>query len=193
MDILKYFPSWLRPNYLTILRLLLLAPLIYYFLQKKFIFMLIIFIIAVITDLLDGALARYRHLESTLGSILDPLADRLLFFISLFLLAYRQINATVFYFSLISEIVLLALAIIFIIALKYLKLKYLSGANIFGKAKAIIQMLIIFLLFINLFYPLAFLIELSTWLMVATIILLYLSFFKHLFYYAFTASNRILR
>src|SRR5690606_14860250 len=34
-----------------------------------------------VTDFVDGYLARHLHQESTLGKILDPVADRLLFFV----------------------------------------------------------------------------------------------------------------
>ena len=155
--------------------------------------MLICFVVAAITDLFDGALARYRHEQTALGSFLDPLADRLLFFTTLFLLAYYQINTRIFYTALFSEIILLILALIFVILLKYLKLKYAPGANIFGKIKATLQVITIFFLYANLFYPLEFFTKLTAWLIIVSVILLYLSFFKHLFYYAFAASNRILR
>lgn len=155
--------------------------------------MLLCLVLAAITDLLDGALARYKKEQTPFGSIFDPLADRLLFFISVFLLAYSQINAKIFYIALVSEIILLLLALFYMLFLKYLKLKYTKGATIFGKAKGITQITIIFFLFMNFLYPQEIFIQLSTWLMVASTIFLYLSFLKHLFYYAFTASNRILR
>lgn len=193
MLLIKYFPSWLRPNHITMIRLLLLAPIVYCFFQKNFIFMIVIFILAVITDLFDGELARQRNHQTVLGSFLDPIADRLLFFIPLFLLAYYQINKTVLLFSLISEIALIILALFYVLLLKYIKLKHLHGANIFGKLKAAAQVIAVIFLFLHLFFPHAFIAQISEWLIIASIIFLYLSFFKHLFYYALTASNRILR
>ncbi|MBU0717770.1 MAG: CDP-alcohol phosphatidyltransferase family protein, partial [Planctomycetes bacterium] len=39
---------------------------------------IVIFIIAAITDILDGYIARKRGLETALGRVLDPLADKVL-------------------------------------------------------------------------------------------------------------------
>jgi len=66
------------PNFLTLLRLLL-APAIFYliFIGKNQI-ALIVFILAILTDLLDGFIARKYHLVTELGSHLDRWADKIL-------------------------------------------------------------------------------------------------------------------
>ena len=45
---------------------------------------LVIFIVASFTDFLDGKLARSYNLESSLGAILDPIADKILVLFALF-------------------------------------------------------------------------------------------------------------
>jgi len=47
-----------------------------------------IFLIAVISDVIDGFIARTRHQKTTAGAILDPLADKLLL-ISAFICLYK--------------------------------------------------------------------------------------------------------
>ncbi|MBL7663202.1 CDP-diacylglycerol--glycerol-3-phosphate 3-phosphatidyltransferase [bacterium] len=47
----------------------------------------VIFIIASLTDWLDGYLARLYHVESSLGALLDPLADKILTTAALVMLA----------------------------------------------------------------------------------------------------------
>ena len=52
----------------------------------------VLFIVAAITDYIDGMLARSRKQETDLGRLLDPLADKLLLvgtFIPMYLLAPR--------------------------------------------------------------------------------------------------------
>ena len=49
-------------------------------------FIFIIFIIASLTDYLDGIIARRYNLVSTLGTILDPIADKILSCITLIIL-----------------------------------------------------------------------------------------------------------
>lgn len=70
------------PNSLTILRIflvpLLIAVLFSTRLPNKEIYGTAIFLAAAITDLLDGYFARRRRQVTTLGILLDPIADKLL-------------------------------------------------------------------------------------------------------------------
>lgn len=66
------------PNLLTIIRIAALPFLLYLIAKKHFIYGFIIFILSAFTDLLDGYLARKWNQQTKLGSMLDPLADKLL-------------------------------------------------------------------------------------------------------------------
>ena len=66
------------PNLLSIFRIFLMYPLLTFISQENYLFALYIFILAVITDALDGYLARFMDWRTDLGKILDPIADKVL-------------------------------------------------------------------------------------------------------------------
>ena len=66
------------PNFLSLLRIILVPVIVIFLIQGLYAKALIIFVIAGITDALDGALARLLNKQTELGSFLDPLADKIL-------------------------------------------------------------------------------------------------------------------
>lgn len=69
------------PNKLTVFRIIL-APVFFTVLllniKYSFLFAELIFVVAAITDFIDGKLARSNNQITTLGKLLDPLADKML-------------------------------------------------------------------------------------------------------------------
>lgn len=76
------------PNFITVLRILLVFPVIDFMLQRRFGLSLGLFALAGVSDGLDGFLAKHYHWQSRLGSYLDPLADKLLLVSSFLALAW---------------------------------------------------------------------------------------------------------
>ncbi|MBU5439049.1 CDP-diacylglycerol--glycerol-3-phosphate 3-phosphatidyltransferase [Tissierella sp. MSJ-40] len=71
------------PNILTILRIFLIPVYLYFFyssLENRILYAGIIFIIAGISDVLDGHIARKYNKITKLGSVLDPFADKMMTF-----------------------------------------------------------------------------------------------------------------
>lgn len=66
------------PNLISILRILLVAPVVWSLLQGAYTTALILFLIAGLSDGLDGYLARRYQWITRLGGFLDPLGDKLL-------------------------------------------------------------------------------------------------------------------
>ncbi|MFQ5839916.1 MAG: CDP-alcohol phosphatidyltransferase family protein [Candidatus Methylomirabilales bacterium] len=66
------------PNWLTILRILLAPVVVILLVEEKRNAALAIFVLAVLTDGLDGLLARFYRQHTNLGMLLDPVADKLL-------------------------------------------------------------------------------------------------------------------
>ena len=69
-------------NILTILRIFLSPIFFFFFVFKFYVFSFICFLIASITDVLDGYLARKYNIASDFGKFYDPLADKILIFFS---------------------------------------------------------------------------------------------------------------
>ena len=66
------------PNIISLLRLLLVMPVVFLLLEHLYGWALVLFAIAGISDGLDGYLAKRFGWRSRLGGILDPLADKVL-------------------------------------------------------------------------------------------------------------------
>lgn len=66
------------PNQLTLLRMLFLPFIVNSFLDQHYTTALVLFVLAGLSDGLDGLLARRLHQQTTLGQYLDPIADKLL-------------------------------------------------------------------------------------------------------------------
>ncbi len=81
------------PNQLTLLRILLIPVFVLVFYMSfawNNIIACLIFILAAITDILDGYLARKLNQTSSLGAFLDPVADKLMVAVVLVLLIQQN-------------------------------------------------------------------------------------------------------
>ena len=65
------------PNWLCFLRIALIPVFATLFIKGSYIPAFILMIVAALTDLLDGKIARKFNMVSNLGKILDPIADKL--------------------------------------------------------------------------------------------------------------------
>jgi len=66
------------PNLITIARIALVPVLILLLKDEQYAASLAVFVIAGVSDGLDGFIAKRFHFQSRLGSILDPIADKIL-------------------------------------------------------------------------------------------------------------------
>ncbi|CAJ0963328.1 unnamed protein product [Ranitomeya imitator] len=87
-----YENPWTIPNLLSMTRIGLSPVLGYLIVAENFNFALGIFVLAGITDLLDGYIARnWANQKSALGSALDPLADKILISVLYVCLTYANL------------------------------------------------------------------------------------------------------
>ncbi len=125
----------------------------------------IIFIVASITDFIDGHLARKNNLVTDFGKFMDPLADKFLVNSSLIILAVQKSN--------LLPVLIVVLMIGRDIAVDGIKLISAKkgrtvAANIYGKLKTVFQMVAIPVIFLNGF-PFNYLLKENTY--IITIIL----------------------
>ncbi len=125
----------------------------------------IIFIVASITDFIDGHLARKSNLVTDFGKLMDPLADKFLVNSSLIILAVQKSN--------LLPVLIVVLMIGRDIAVDGIKLISAKkgrtvAANIYGKLKTVFQMIAIPVIFLNGF-PFNYLLKENTY--IITIIL----------------------
>ena len=66
------------PNALSILRIILTVPVVMTLLNHQYFLAMMLFFVAGVTDALDGWIAKRYSCQTRLGSILDPVADKLL-------------------------------------------------------------------------------------------------------------------
>ena len=136
------------PNKLTVLRMVLI-PFVMFFYLATFIphgigkiVALVIFIIAALTDLLDGKIARKHNLVTNLGKFLDPIADKILTASVLFMImADGTIPAP--YGVIIVTIIIAREFMVSALRLIAASQGTVLAADIWGKAKTMVQMIAI--------------------------------------------------
>lgn len=144
------------PNKLTVIRILLVPILVIVpFLpiegeilgiEIEFWIMNFIFIVASLTDKLDGYIARSRNLVTNLGKFLDPIADKILVLAAMLILVEKQmIPAWIPIITLAREFVVSAYRLIAVEQGG----KVVAASN-WGKLKTVTQMVAIILAFINI-------------------------------------------
>lgn len=129
------------PNQLTLLRMIFVPFIVIHLVSGRYLWALVVFVIAGFSDGLDGLLARMLHQQTVLGQYLDPIADKLLLstmFLVLSILHKIPWKYTVLVFSRDISI-LAASAVLFAIA----GLRNFSP-SIFGKANTFSQICAVF-------------------------------------------------
>ncbi len=112
---------------------------------------LVLFIIASLTDLFDGKLARKHNLVTTFGKFMDPIADKMLVNTMLVLLAYWRMVPVVC-------VVLMIMRDLIVDAIRLLaaEKQVVVAAGPLGKLKTVMQMTAIIIVLLDNF-PLGFL------------------------------------
>ncbi|MCF7911122.1 MAG: CDP-diacylglycerol--glycerol-3-phosphate 3-phosphatidyltransferase [Candidatus Cloacimonetes bacterium] len=185
------------PNILTMLRILLVPVFIWFFFYSRIphslIWAAVIFVIAEITDYLDGKIARKYNVISNFGKVMDPLADKILTGTALIGIAVPP-------FQLISVVTVIVIIFrevaVSILRQVYVKRKIYLPANNWGKIKTVSQMTgltitIIYLALVNVEnYVISMIIYYYFWLVALITALSGVSYFIPLFFPARNGESK---
>jgi cardiolipin synthase len=135
------------PNILTIFRIFLIPIFIITFfssIAKSLLFAILIFLFAGLTDVLDGYIARKYKLITKWGTVMDPLADKLMLITVLACLVIKK------YIPIWILIVISVKEIAMIISATFLyRQNTVIPANKFGKASTLLFYIAIFFFIFN--------------------------------------------
>lgn len=134
---------WTIPNLITLLRLAVLPVFLYAIATVRPVAALALFVVAGISDGLDGYLARTLNMKSALGAVLDPIADKLLMMSSYVMLSipsyparvHIPLGVTMLVLSRDILMLLVALLVILTTAIKEFP------ATFVGKTNTVVQIL----------------------------------------------------
>jgi len=130
------------PNKLSLLRIFLVPVFVAaYFLSWEYSRLVAsaIFVVATLTDFLDGYIARKNNLVTDLGKLLDPIADKLLVTSALFCVVSQADEKYVVTLAVCSTIIVGRELLISAIRQIGASKGVVIAANVFGKVKTILQ------------------------------------------------------
>lgn len=137
------------PNKLTMFRVILIPFFVFFLLTDVLgatgdILALIIFIVASLTDMLDGKIARKYNLVTNFGKFMDPLADKLLVCSAMIcLIEMKQLAAWIVIVIIAREFIISGFRLI---AAEH---QIVIAASMWGKFKTTFQMVMIILLILD--------------------------------------------
>ena len=139
----------LIPNFLSLLRIMLVFPIIYLLEVEWYVLAASLFFVSSFTDYFDGYLARKYAIESELGAFLDLIADKILVIAILVWLVFMFANQAL---TIIS--ILIILREIIITSFRYYLVSNnadpeLIKVNKYGKLKTAFQFFSILLLILS--------------------------------------------
>lgn len=172
--ILRIFPTTVTPNQVTFFRVLATPAVFFLVLHDFYRIGTVVFLLVAFTDAIDGSLARTRNKITNFGKLFDPLADKLLIGSMVILLVFQ-------YFSFSLGLATLGLEVIFIgsALIRQYTFKSVTGANLWGKIKMILQCSAVFLTLAGLLFQFPALLAAAAWLFGLALGFAIVSLFAH--------------
>jgi cardiolipin synthase len=133
------------PNIISLIRIFLIIPMIYFMSIKSQIGIILVVIIGVASDYLDGYFARKLNIITELGKIIDPLADKIFIGLTVGFMYYFGYLELWFISLVLGRDLLIFLGGLYVTP----KLGYVLPSNKLGKLTVNILALNLFLILIN--------------------------------------------
>lgn len=133
------------PNTITMIRIILTFPILLFWTQGNYIITGILLVIAIVSDIFDGWLARKTNRVTKFGKWLDPAADKIFIIATLFVIGVKYLPIYQISILVLLEIIITVGAI----SNPIIELGRKMGSNIFGKLKMILQCLALSLMFVG--------------------------------------------
>ena len=159
-------------NILTVSRLFLLPVIVYLLVKRHQTAAFVVICVSLITDVVDGFVARRLHQESELGKLLDPLADKIS--LAVILATLVSIRALPIWIAIV--VVLRDILILIGCFFLYSHRAYVFKSNIMGKITGFLLGAIILAFTINLR-------QLGGWLIGAAIVFMAATFISYTYRY----------
>ena len=177
-------PFRTTPNLLTVLRICLTPFLVSAILENHFVLGFVLFLVAGLTDALDGALARILQQRTRLGEYLDPVADKLLLSTVFLVLTHKDlipVRITVLVFG--RDVGILVVSAILYAAVGRREFY----PSIFGKANTVAQVTAVAVVLLHQMDPAGWVLTLRSAALSATVVLTIASGL----HYAWTVTRRV--
>ena len=148
------------PNALSVIRIILTVPVVIALLKEQYLLALLLFLLAGISDALDGWIAKQFSFQTRLGSILDPMADKILLtctFITLYWVGILPL--WLFMLIFVRDVIIVAGALGYFLG-EMTSDSELLQPTLISKFNTVLQIaLVLFLLFIQIYVEFAIFLE----------------------------------
>lgn len=135
---------------LTLARIVVTPVIVYAILTDQAVMALVLMVAAGITDMIDGAIARYFNQRTTVGAYLDPLADKLMLisaFVTLFIVG--MVPLFLFLAVVFRDVVIVLGAIAYEMVTHQLKME----PSLISKATTLMQIVFVVTMLLHMAWP----------------------------------------
>ncbi|MFS1511236.1 CDP-alcohol phosphatidyltransferase family protein [Chengkuizengella sp. SCS-71B] len=141
------------PNLITLFRFTLIPVYLIFFINDKMMIAFLVVVAAILSDILDGYIARKREMVTEVGIMLDPLADKLMMVTVFVSLLYEQLIPWQAAIAIFLRDIGMVIGGFFY----HFQGKKTVPANVMGKLTTILYYSAIFFIILNLKFSVSFL------------------------------------